>query len=185
MWLKTTFQYTFLKMLLTFQIDDRLKCERKAVYDQEGESWYLEKGQHGQMKRGTSNPESHIPICQFAKNFIQSGREDVRYRKENIVTCKVCFYVIESCISLTCLKRRRIRLKSIRVCMHSIHKQWTARMLLLWMLHLPKEALVSGNKVIIHLHSYSCTLALYYPLHRSCTNLSQISFEMEYPSHSL
>jgi kinesin family protein 3/17 len=81
-------------------IDDRLKIERRAVYDDDLGDWNLlplaklSNDQKIRIERPTCTPTMRIQMCQYAKNMMTNGVEDFRYRKENVITPKVSLLML-------------------------------------------------------------------------------------------
>lgn len=71
--------------------EDRMKIERRAIYDEELEDWVMAplKSIGSQMQRPVSVPTLHRPTCQFAKTRMQTGDLSYRYRGENVLSIKV------------------------------------------------------------------------------------------------
>lgn len=75
-------------------IDDRLKIERRAKYNEDLDNWTLSKHipvSERTVKRSISSKQTRIPICLFAKKFNRSVDGDLRYKKEHILTPEVSF----------------------------------------------------------------------------------------------
>lgn len=76
-------------------IDDRLKIERRARFDEDLGEWHLSplfNIERERLTRPTSTPHSSVPLSQFSKNAMRLGDLNLRYRKENIITPQVSLF---------------------------------------------------------------------------------------------
>ncbi|KAI9105271.1 P-loop containing nucleoside triphosphate hydrolase protein [Phlyctochytrium arcticum] len=73
-------------------VDERVKIERRAVYDDESDEWVLEAVRERNLDRRMPRPCTlksgtlKRPMCRYARMMISMGEESLRYRHDNIIT---------------------------------------------------------------------------------------------------
>ncbi|KND04175.1 uncharacterized protein SPPG_01608 [Spizellomyces punctatus DAOM BR117] len=73
-------------------VEEKIKIERRAIYDEESDEWVLEPFRDRNLDRRIPRPCSlgagvvKRPLCRYARMMISLGIESIRYRPDNIVT---------------------------------------------------------------------------------------------------